>query len=201
MRQQINLYQPIFRKQKIIFSARTILWLGIGFLVLLLAWSQLIGQRISGLESEYERQQAAEQRAVDQLTSLQRSMPPATPDPELEAHLQQLEEQRDQLQLTVEALERRSPVADADIGPRLDALARRVPHGLWLTGLELEANGRDLSITGRALSARLVPEYLDALADSALPAGTAFDTVRVTASEDHLPGVHFVLSTMTEARQ
>ncbi len=201
MRQQINLYQPIFRKQKIIFSARTILWLGVGFLVLLLAWSQLIGQRISGLESEYERQQAAEQRAVDQLTSLQRSQPPTTPDPDLEARIQELEQQRDHLDLTLEALERRSPVTEAEIGPRLDALARRVPHGLWLTGMEIEANGGGISIEGRALSARLIPEYLDALADSALPPGTAFGTVRVTASEDHLPGVHFILSTDTEARQ
>jgi len=201
VRQQINLYQPIFRKQKIIFSAHTILWLGIGFLVLLLAWSQLIGQRISGLESEYERQQVAEQRAVDQLSALQRSLPPSTPDPDLEARVQQLEEQRDNLYLTLDALERRRPVADADIGPRLDALARRVPHGLWLTGLEIEAPDGAISIEGRALSARLVPEYLDALADSALPPGTAFRTVRVTASEDHQPGVSFVLSTTAEIRQ
>lgn len=199
MKQQINLYQPIFRKQKIIFSARTILWLGIGFLLLLLAWSQLIGQRISGLESEYERQQTAEQRAVDQLAALQRSLPPSTPDPDLEASVQQLQAQRDNLHLTLDALEQRRPVADAAIVQRLDALAREVPHGLWLTGLELEPGGGTLLIEGRALSARLVPEYLDALGDGALSAGTAFRTVQVTASGDDLPGVHFVLSTTAEA--
>ena len=201
MRQQINLYQPIFRKQKIIFSARTILWLSIGFLILLLAWSQLIGQRISGLESEYERQQAAEQRAVEQLVSLQRSLPPSTPDPDLETRIQGLEEQRDNLHLTLEALESRRPVAEADIGPRLDALARQVPHGLWLTGLELEANNGAVLLEGRALSARLVPEYLDALTGSPLMGGTAFRTVRVTTSEDDRPGVRFVLSTTAEEQR
>ena len=198
MRQQINLYQPIFRKQKIIFSATTIFWLGVGFLILLLAWSQLLGQRIAGLESEYERQQAAEQRAVDQLAALQRSLPPSTPDPDLERRVEQLEAQRANLEQTLTALQARRPAAEADIAPRLDALARRAPHGLWLTGLEIEASTGGISIEGRALSARLVPEYLDALSDSMLLPGTAFRTVRVTASQDQWPGVEFLVSTAAE---
>jgi Tfp pilus assembly protein PilN len=198
VKQQINLYQPIFRKQKIVFSAGTLLWLSIGFLVLLLAWSQLINQRVSHLEAEYERQLAAEQRAAGQLGELQRTLPPDEPDPQLEALVLQLEQQRDELQQTLSALQTRMPVSETDIGPRLDALADRVPHGLWLTGISLDKNGDGITLRGRALSPRLVPEFVGALADSPLFAGTAFRTVRVTASDDGQPGVQFVLSTATE---
>ena len=198
MKQQINLYQPIFRKQKIVFSASTILWLSVGFLVLLLAWSQLINQRVSNLEAEHERQLTAERRAAEQLTELQRTLPSDEPDPQLEARVRQLEQQRDELQQTLSALETRMPVAETDIGPRLDALADRVPHGLWLTAISLDKNGDGITLRGRALSPRLVPEFVGALADSPLFAGTAFRTVRMAASDDGQPGVRFVLSTAAE---
>jgi Tfp pilus assembly protein PilN len=198
VKQQINLYQPIFRKQKIVFSAQTIVWLSIGFLIILVAWSQLIGQRIASLESELDRQLAAEQRAIDQVAALQRSMPSDQPDPELETRLLELEQQRHGLQQTLLALEGRMPLADAALHARLDELARRVPRGLWLTGITLEAGGTGLTLHGRALSARLVPEYLDALGDSPLLEGTALRTVRVTAADDDRPGVRFTLSTREE---
>lgn len=198
MKQQINLYQPIFRKQQIVFSAQTILWLAVGFLVLLLLWSLLISQRISRLEAEYDRQVAAEQRAIVQLTELQRSMPPSEPSPELEQQVEQLELQLANLRDSLDALDRRLPAAEVDLGARLDALARQVPAGLWLTRLDLADNGQHLMLHGRALSARLVPAYLDALTEEPLLTGMGFRRIQVTAADDHIPGVRFIISTAEE---
>lgn len=198
MKQQINLYQPIFRKQRIIFSARTILWLSVGFIAVLLLWSVLVDQRVSRLEDEYHRQLEAEQRAVGQLTELRQNMPPSEPNPELEQHVEQLEQQRNNLDETLAALGQRLPAAEVELGSRLDALARRTPDGLWWTGLELGDNGQHLILRGRALSPQLVPSFLDSLSEEPLLNGIGFRTVRVSASEDHIPGVDFMLSTDAE---
>lgn len=197
MKQQINLYQPIFRKQRIVFSAQTILWLSLGFIAVLLLWSFLIDQRVARLESEHDRQIEAEQRAIDRLTQLRETMPPSEPSPELEQQVERLEQRRANLTETLEALDRRQPAAEVELGARLDALARRTPEGLWWTRLELGNNGRRLSLEGRALSAQLVPTYLERLSEEPLFSGLGFRTVRVSASEDHIPGVRFILSTDT----
>lgn len=198
MSQQINLYQPIFRKERIVFSARTILWLAVGFGVILMVWSLLVGQRISSLEAEHERQVAAEQRAITQLAELQRNMPPSEPDAELIDRVESLEQRRNNLSESLDVLGRRLPRDQTALGERLDALARQVPEGLWLTGLEMGAGGARLSIHGRALSPRLVPDYVDALAAEPLLAGMGFRKVRVSAATDATPGVEFTLSTVAE---
>jgi Tfp pilus assembly protein PilN len=193
--QQINLYQPIFRKEKIVFSAQTITWLSLGLIVLLVLWSALIGQRISGLESELERQQQAEQRAVRQVAELQSSMPPDEPDAALVARVENLRERRDGLRESLAALERRMPAAELDLLARLDALASQVPAGLWLTELYMADQGETLTAEGEALEARLVPVWLAGLSRIETFSGLGFRQVQLTRRGEGKPGIRFTIST------
>ncbi|NBB93397.1 MAG: hypothetical protein GVY32_09555 [Gammaproteobacteria bacterium] len=195
MNQQINLYQPIFRKEKIVFSAQTITWLSLGLIVLLVLWSALIGQRISGLESELERQQQAEQRAVRQVAELQSSMPPDEPDAALVARVENLRERRDGLRESLAALERRMPAAELDLLARLDALASQVPAGLWLTELYMADQGETLTAEGEALEARLVPVWLAGLSRIETFSGLGFRQVQLTRRGEGKPGIRFTIST------
>jgi len=193
--QQINLYQPIFRKEKIVFSAQTIAWLSLGLIVLLLLWSLLIGQRVSGLETELERQQEAEQRAVAQVAELQSSMPPDEPDPQLQDTVQRLRERREGLRESLAALERRMPAAEVNLLARLDALAGEVPDGLWLTGLVMADQGERLTVEGNALEARLVPAWLSDLSRVEQFSGMGFRQIRLSGRPDDRPGIRFTIST------
>lgn len=195
MSQQINLYQPIFRKEKIVFSAQTITWLSVGLIVLLALWSLLVGQRISSLEAELERQRQAEQRAVEQVAELQSNMPPDEPDPELEARVTQLRDRKQGLQESLTALQRRLPAADVALRERLDALAAEVPEGLWLTRVTMSDRGESLQIDGNALEARLVPEWLARLSEVPEFSGTGFRQVRLNERPNGQPGVQFSIST------
>lgn len=195
MRQQVNLYQPIFRKQRIIFSAQTMLLCGLGFLVLLAAYSFLIDHRVTSLEAELERQNQAEQRAVSQIARIRETLPPQAPDAGLMAQVERLEQRRDRLEQTAQLLRTRVPERRPRLRPRLEALARQHPDGLWLTGVELGSNGDTLRLGGRALSARLVPSYLDGLSGEPVLEGLSFRQVQVHAATDDLPGVTFMVST------
>lgn len=193
--QQVNLYQPIFRKQRIVFSAQTMLWAGLGFLVLLIAYAWLIDWRVSSLETELGRQMQAEQRAVGQIARIRETLPSTEPSPELASRVDELEVRRERLQQTVMLLRTRVPENRPRLQPRLEALARQHPDGLWLTNIELGSNSNTLRLHGRALSARLVPAYLDSLSGEPVLEGLSFRQVRVRASEDGLPGVQFMVST------
>lgn len=201
MRQQVNLYQPIFRKQRIVFSAQTMLFAGLGFLLLLVGYAWLIDWRVTSLESELDRQQQAEQRAVSQITRIQETLPSPEPSPELVARVEELEERRDRLEQTTVLLRTRVPDQRPRLRPRLEALARQHPEGLWLTGVELGAEGDSLRLQGRALSARLVPTYLERLSGEPVLEGLSFRQVQVQSTEDDLPGVRFMVSTAAEVEE
>jgi hypothetical protein len=193
--QQINLYQPIFRKEKIVFSAQTIAWLSLGLVALLVLWSVLVGQRVSGLEEELQRQQEAEQRAVEQVAELQSNMPPEEPDAALVAQVENLRERREGLRESLAALDRRMPAAELDLLARLDALAGEVPTGLWLTELYMADQGETLTAEGNALEARLIPAWLSRLSELEQFTGLGFRQVRLSERGDGQPGINFTIST------
>lgn len=201
MNQQINLYQPIFRKEKIIFSARTIVGLALGLIVLLILWSILVDQRIAALEAELDRQEAAEQRAVEQISRLRENMPPSEPDATLRTRVEQLRDRRRALQASLQALQRTTPAAEAELRPRFDALARQVPEGVWLTALRVAEQGRSVTIEGRALEPRLVPDYLSGLSTVGLLDGLGFRQVRLDARAEDRPGVAFRVSTSADGQE
>jgi len=196
--QQINLYQPIFRKQQIIFSAQTIAWLTLGLLLLLVIWSLLISQRVGTLESQLESQRAAEQRVMAQITELGRDQPDEAARIELERDVERLNQRRTELRQSLDAMSRRQPVADSRLHERYDALARQRPTGLWLTELRLDEQHGDITMRGRALAARLLPAYLEALSSEPLISGTGFRQIRLQESADEFPGVIFSISTAAE---
>jgi len=196
--QQINLYQPIFRKEKIIFSAQTILWLSLGLIALLMLWSLLVSQRISGMEDELARQQEAEQRALQRMTELQASLPPNEPDPALTARVEQLDQRRTALRESLAALQRRMPAAEIDLRARLDELSSHVPNGMWLSRLHLGEQGGTLLLEGAALEAGLVPAFLNSLAQAPELDGTTFRQVHLSSRPEQQPGIRFTLSSNAE---
>ena len=198
MNQQINLYQPIFRKQQIIFSAQTIAWLALGLLLLLVVWSLLISQRVGSLESQLESQRTNEQRVMAQIAELGQDQPDESDRAELEQAIERLNQRRTELRQSLNAMNRRQPVADSRLHERYDALARQRPTGLWLTELRLDEQDGDITMRGRALAARLLPAYLEALSYEPLISGTGFRQIRLQESADEIPGVIFSISTAAE---
>lgn len=157
MQQQINLFQPVFRREAKVFSARTLAQLLGLALVLSLAGVALL------------QLQLGRHGATRNLLDVQYR--------QLETQLQALEAQADAGQVAaldarIQELETR--LADgaaelAEIGslvvarsrgfsPLLGALAQYPMDGLWLTGIRL-ADG-ELELQGRARHPELIPQYL-----------------------------------------
>jgi hypothetical protein len=59
------------------------------------------------------------------------------------------------------------------------AFARQSLDGVWLTGFEIDAGGRELALSGRALGAELVPRYLERLNHESLLQGRQFSSLKV----------------------
>lgn len=197
MSQQINLYQPMFRKSRVVFSAATIALVALGLLALLLLWAGLTSQRVASLESELQSRRDNEQVLAARVTELSRTIGERTPSAALAEEVERMEARLDALERSRDQVRNRIPDQAPTLVAPMRSLAIHHPDGLWLTGIELAANGTHLVLRGRALDAELLPDYLQRLQDDPVHANRTFNQFSVRRSSDEWPGVEFMVSTQS----
>lgn len=184
MQQQINLFQPVFRREAKVFSARTLAQILAIALVLIVAG-------VAMLELQLTRHAATRDLLDNQYRALN-------------TQLQVLEAQADSGELA--ALDARTGelenrLADGatelteiqglmlershGFAPVLEALARYPLTGLWLTAVRLQGN--ELELQGLSLDPELVPRYLAMLAEDATLARWTLAMVQIERDTE-VPG-------------
>jgi hypothetical protein len=212
--QQINLYSPLFRKQKKVFSAVAIAQ-AIGLVVLFIAVFYFY---VAGQTSLLEI------RAVDsgrQLQSDLARLKVSASSESPEARAKALSERKRKLEAALaertqalQAMESGAPGRTEGYASVLRALARVSMEGVWLTRVRFSDESGAASIAGRALRAGLVPVYLERLRSEKRLRGQEFASLEITrqaapAAQGGSPAapqagsfVEFVLSTKElEARK
>jgi hypothetical protein len=172
MEQQINLYQPILRAEKRLFSAAAIA-AGLGLLVaalgVLAGYAAWHTRRAEATLADVERQAAERQARVDQ----SRAASGAASDPvALEREIVALTEAIAARERALAAIGH-GPATAGGFAAALEALARPAPEGLWLRRIVVDP-ARGLALEGLVRDPRLVPAYLGALAPEQALAGKRF---------------------------
>lgn len=175
MRQQINLYQPIFSEARKPLSALTVAIVLSVLIVGLIAFSVHTGMRTKTLSAQVEalrlEQQAkeAELAAATELRT-QRSNPA-----EIEARVKRLTTSLDERTRALQLLKSGAAGQTTGFAERLEALARRHVDGLWIDKLVISGTNGSMSLAGATLNADIVPTYLQSLAQEKVLSGTRFD--------------------------
>jgi Tfp pilus assembly protein PilN len=178
MYQQVNLYQPIFRKQRQIFSAVTMAQAAAVIAVALLGMYVYGLWQVHGLEAEVSQLEGREQAFTAQLARIDPSLT-SNRRAEVEQELKKLNATLLGQQRLVEVL-REQPLGTTEgFSAYLSALGRRHKPGLWLTQLAINGSTRALELTGRSVRADLVPEYLQSLGREPALAGQKFDRLDI----------------------
>jgi hypothetical protein len=185
MNQQINLYQPIFRQERKLFSLKTVaLALGLVAASLVAMWA-LGSHNVGKLETavaQLQAQRVAQEdmaRAAGVLLDAQGS--PAAIQAQVQVLSALLAERTNALSLL------RGGAAGEPRGfaPRLQALARQHTEGVWLDELLLGGGRNGLVLRGRSLNPELVPKYLQLLTSEPELSGARFDAVVIDRREYH----------------
>lgn len=198
MNQQINLYQPIFRKQPKVFSAATIAQIaGIVLLVLILIY--IYGRwQVALLGREATRLTRQMQADTGRLGQLEATLPARTPDPALQARLKALLAERASKERALAALGERSYGSTRGFSAQFVGLARQHVAGLWLTQVKLSQGGSRFSLAGETVDPRLVPDYLQRLAAVPVFKGTQFGLLRIERPKGQSRALAFRASTAVE---
>jgi Tfp pilus assembly protein PilN len=191
MYQQINLYQPVFRRQHKVFSAVTLAQMVAAVLVLLLAILGHTRWTLAGMQDSaaaLQQQHAHMQVQVDALEEAQH-----TPDTKVvDAEIERLGSSIEQRQELLAQFDQLVLQHQHGFSSHFRILAEQHLPGLWLDGVTVNAQG-EIEVRGTALEEKLVPAYLQGLAKRPDLSSTAFETVAMNRAESGQAEIQFVL--------
>ncbi|GGE88995.1 hypothetical protein [Massilia psychrophila] len=179
MSQQINLFNPIFLKQKKIFTAVPMAE-ALGVLlagVLALAY---YGQRsITALadESAITSKQLAQRQA--RLASASAQFAPRQKNAEIALNLAATEQELQSLHKVAGVLQRGEIGNTRGYSGYFRALARQSESGVWLTGVSIGGAGIEIGVQGRASQPALVPAYIGRLGSESIMRGKTFSSLQI----------------------
>jgi Tfp pilus assembly protein PilN len=174
MRQQINLYQLAFRRERQKFSAAMVL----AALGLLVAALSVFSFKVSRDGAELQRQvarftgeQAQQQSTVAKAGELRAQRSRVDVEAQVKSLTAALHERKEALRV----LQSGAAGQTSGFASRLEALARRHVEGLWIESLAMSGTPDTMSLSGGSLDAGTVPIYLRGLSSEPALIGARFD--------------------------
>ena len=183
MYQQINLYQPIFRKQRQIFSAVT---MAQALALVTLALLALYGYglvRVHALEAEVVQLEGRERALTTQLARIDPGLGRNRRE-EAERELARLNATLLGQQRLIEVLRDRPLGNGTGFSGYLAALGRQRRPELWLTSFAINGGTGAIELAGRSLDPKLVPEYMQRLGRESTLAGQQFDRFEIMHDDE-----------------
>lgn len=196
MLQQVNLYQPIFRKEKKVISAQSLLEVGAIALVIMSVFHFVGISRVSDLKRTVDANtlQAAEEEI--KLKEMKASLPKQEKDKLLQQQLARLEKEFVHKQNILTALSDSSVYGNkTGFSEVLSGFSRQHTDDVWLESIEIEQGGTYLKLQGNAVSPRAVPVYIQSLSDDRVFTGMEFDVFNLAKKPgpDLNPYISFTL--------
>ena len=196
--QQINLYQPILRKQERVFSLKTLLqgnMIIFGLLLLIYFISVYQGHT---LQQQVEKLKLERTQHSNTLTELRNKYPPRKKDLTLVEAIKDKQALLEHRMRLVKELRHQNTGAGGNPGfsEQLIGLARQHVRDLWFEEISVRDN-KQLTLSGKAISAKDVPRLIQRLSKEPSFNGTVFTSVNITRDKkDSL--ILFTLNTESE---
>lgn len=181
--QQVNLYQPIFRRQRHIFSAVTMLQSAAIFVVALMTIYGYGLWQVGRLEAQVVELQGREKAYSAQLARLDPAEGPQN-RARVERDLDDLNATLLAQQRLIEVLRDKPLGSISGFSAQLAALGRQHRPGLWLTEIRINGGTNSIELAGRSEDPKMVPAYLLNLGKEDALKGQRFDQFEIERGEE-----------------
>ncbi|MGB9989583.1 hypothetical protein [Pseudoduganella rhizocola] len=179
MSQQINLFNPVFLKQKKAFNFVNMLQ-AVAILcalqLVLLAYGRYV---LAKVEKDAADGKAALEQKQQEFNRTLEQYKPRKSNPALQAEIAQVEADIAALRRVESVLNQGSLGNTAGYSEYFRALARQNVSGMWLTGVNIIGAGVDIAVEGRAMQAALIPGYILRLTGEQVMNGKTFADLRI----------------------
>jgi uncharacterized lipoprotein YddW (UPF0748 family) len=202
--QQINLCNPLFRKQEKYFSAITMTQSLVIILTGALLFYVYLQYQYRDLVKQAQQMSQRQNQAQQQLIQVAATMGARKPSQTLIDNVAEAERATQAQQIILSLLKTGEMGNQTGFSAYFQALSRQTVHGLWLTGFNVTGSGSQISINGRAMQAELVPQFINKLKNEPQFVGanfTAFDISQpkpvISATGTPLPSLPYINFNLT----
>ena len=197
IQQQINLYQPMFRKQKKVFSSSSILFIFIAAMIVFGGVYGFAQWNVYALKQQSETMQQQHKRELARLEELSTRYPVRKKSKQVAEQLQVLQQERKAKQYLVNTLAGRSIGNSDGFSEYFVGIAKHSLPGMWLSRFELGQGGNVIGIYGSTLKPELVPQFIQALAEEDSFRGSNFNIFSMQRDSENRNKVNFLLRTVS----
>jgi hypothetical protein len=184
MSQLLNLFNPLFLKQKKYFSANTMVQALALIAGGMAVFYGVLAFQVSSLQKQRDATAAQLGEVQAQLVRFGGAGGKGG-SPTLADEVARLESQVRAREEVLNSIEDTSALGNTrGYSPYLTALARRTVSGLWVTGLSVSGAGEEFSIQGRVLRPEILPGYIRQLNREEVLRGKSISELRMTAREE-----------------
>ena len=201
MNQQINLFQPIFRKERKILSFNAMVQVCLIIVVALggiggYGWWQ--GQ---DLKKELVSLKAQHGERIAQLEMISRESSKLRSKDQTENEISRLEQELKAEQYILSVLDGKQLRQIKGFSTYFESFSRQIVKGLWLTGFDVAQGGMSVQIRGSSVEPEYVPQFLQGLSKEDQLTGTEFSVLQMLREEANYNWIDFVLSAGAFERQ
>lgn len=183
MKQNINLYHPIFRKEAKRFSAHAMLQAAALVVVGAMAVYAFNSYQLNDLRVQAREADRAQAAAMKRLADVTQKFAGRAQADRTALEIARLE-QEIAAHTRLEAFAQMAVFANTrGYADFFLAFARQSVSGVWLTQVRL-SHRDDMVLQGRSISPNLIPQYIQKLANEPVLAGLEFKTFEVTRPAD-----------------
>lgn len=193
MSQQINLYQPIFRKEEKKFSTVAMLQaVGVVVVGVLAMYGYTLWQ-IAALKNELSRVEQSHATATKRLADANERFGQRGGS-SIDGEIVRLEGEVVAKQRIQEILQRGVFSNTRGFSDYFVSFARQHTPGVWLTGFDIVGSAEQMTLAGRTTNPELVPRYMQKLSSEKTLSGIEFRVFQMNRPESDAkePGLMYV---------
>lgn len=200
MSQQVNLYQPIFRKEEKKFSTVAMLQ-AMGLVVAgVIALYAYTWWQIDALQNDQKRAEQQHATATKRLADATQKFSQRTGPGSLDTEITRLEGEVIAKQRIQEILQSGIFSNTRGFSDYFVSFARQYTPGVWLTGFDITGAAEQMTLAGRSTNPELVPRYMQKLSAEKTLSGIEFRVFQmsrpgVDAKEPNSQYVEFQVKT------
>lgn len=194
MSQQVNLYQPIFRKEEKKFSTVAMLQ-AMGLVVVgVVAIYAFTWWQIGALKSELKRVEQQHATATKRLAEATEKFGQRPGRTSLDGEITRLEGEIVVKQRIQEILQRGVFSNTRGFSDYFVSFARQYISGVWLTGFDIVGSAEQMTLAGRSTNPELVPRYMQKLSAEKTLSGIEFRVFQMNrpAADAKEPNAQYV---------
>jgi len=194
VQQQINLFQPIFCKERKLLSFAVFLqFLAIVLLALIGLYLYNFWQ-VRATQSQITQLKQQHNQRLGQLEQISREAASRDPKGSPEYRIQALQAELDAEKYVLSVLSSAPQSQTHGFSPLIQGMANQVVHGLWLKKFNISEGGKDLTIVGASVSPELLPKFLQGLSKEPQMMGKQFRVMHLVRDAPDRPWLDFILS-------